>query len=275
MECAVDVAAVIVSHSKYGDGVATAAIFHRWNIRVTLALTAGVTTVVEGPWENLQLPNVGYGSAINAAVLRETQSSDESPDWLLILNDDFQVNENWTDRALNTLAGLPNTVDAVGFDASPTWSLAEGKLMPKGSCFAVRWKSFVACGGFDPIFFLYFEETDLLERLGREGDIALVPLSGSRHIGSSSTGRAMRSGFQLVSSACEYRKRHHVPMSSVARWFLLTAMSSITSRQFGHVVGLFIGALTWRSFSFRERLSEKWFGAAPYAERRQYSITGS
>ena len=275
MEGTVDVLAVIVSHSRYEDGVATAELLHDRDIRVTLALTVGVPLVTDGPWKNLQLPNVGYGSAINAAVRCERESSDKSPNWLLVLNDDFRVDDDWIDAARNTMAGLPSSVVAVGFDASPTWSLAEGKLTPKGSCFAVRWQAFLECGGFDPVFFLYFEETDLFQRLGREGDIALIPLSGSRHLGSASTGRSLRSGFQLMSSASEYHKRHRGPIGSVVKWVLLTIMSSTMARQFGHLIGLLIGALTWPSFRARERLSTRLFGAAPFDERRQYSITGS
>lgn len=268
----VDIHAVIVSHSMYEDAVVSAELLFQSGMRVSLVRTGDARPIREQPWTQIQLPNVGYGSAVNAAVRQARETSHNPPGWLLVLNDDFRVDDDWTSTAWDVMAGMPQSISVIGFDASPTWAFGSRRLSPKGSCFAVRWHSFIACGGFAPIFFLYFEETDLFERLQQDTDIALVPLTGSSHVGAASTGRSLRSGFQLVSSAREFRNRNQIPTRHIVRWFSLTCLSSLFAHQIGHVAGLFLGLLTWPSFRVRERLTQRWFGAAPYAARCQYLI---
>jgi N-acetylglucosaminyl-diphospho-decaprenol L-rhamnosyltransferase len=53
-----------------------------------------------------------------------------------------------------------------------------------GAALAVRRASFAAIGGFDEKFFpAWFEDVDLCERLGKQGDILYWPASRFRHIG--------------------------------------------------------------------------------------------
>ena len=60
-----------------------------------------------------------------------------------------------------------------------------------GSCLLMRREAFDSVGGFDPRYFMYFEDVDLGERLGRAGWLNVyVPSAEIMHIGGHSTGRA-------------------------------------------------------------------------------------
>jgi GT2 family glycosyltransferase len=59
----------------------------------------------------------------------------------------------------------------------------------------VRTALFRRLGGFDPRFFMYFEDYDLSLRVGREAKIAFVPASRIVHHG----GKASRKGPRHVS----------------------------------------------------------------------------
>lgn len=60
-----------------------------------------------------------------------------------------------------------------------------------GSCFLVRREAFGSVNGFDPRYFMYFEDVDLGERLGRVGWLNIyVPTAEITHIGGHSTSKA-------------------------------------------------------------------------------------
>jgi N-acetylglucosaminyl-diphospho-decaprenol L-rhamnosyltransferase len=57
-----------------------------------------------------------------------------------------------------------------------------------GSCMLVRREAFDAVGGFDPAYFMYFEDLDLCERIGRAGwQNVYVPTAVVVHEGAAST----------------------------------------------------------------------------------------
>lgn len=59
-----------------------------------------------------------------------------------------------------------------------------------GSCTLFRREAFEAVGGFDPRYFMYFEDVDLGDRLGRAGWLNVyVPSAEVTHVGGHSTGR--------------------------------------------------------------------------------------
>jgi N-acetylglucosaminyl-diphospho-decaprenol L-rhamnosyltransferase len=60
-----------------------------------------------------------------------------------------------------------------------------------GSCFLVRRKAFESVGGFDSRYFMYFEDVDLGDRLGRAGWLNVyVPAAEVTHTGGHATSRA-------------------------------------------------------------------------------------
>jgi GT2 family glycosyltransferase len=70
----------------------------------------------------------------------------------------------------------------------------EGVPLASGCFMLVRTPLFKALGGFDPRFFMYFEDYDLSMRLGREAAIAYVPAARIVHHG----GEAARKGWRHV-----------------------------------------------------------------------------
>ncbi|ANY10114.1 N-acetylglucosaminyl-diphospho-decaprenol L-rhamnosyltransferase [Pseudonocardia sp. HH130630-07] len=59
-----------------------------------------------------------------------------------------------------------------------------------GSCLLLRRAAFDSVDGFDPRYFMYFEDTDLGERLGRAGwRNVYVPSAEVMHVGGASTGK--------------------------------------------------------------------------------------
>ena len=62
-----------------------------------------------------------------------------------------------------------------------------------GSCMLLRRSAFEAVGGFDPAYFMYFEDLDLCRRLARAGwDSVYVPSAVVTHVGGQATKQAKR-----------------------------------------------------------------------------------
>ncbi|SQG64166.1 putative lipopolysaccharide biosynthesis glycosyltransferase wbbL [Corynebacterium renale] len=151
--------------------------------------------------------NIGYGAAMNAgaAQLRGEVASD----YLLLVNPDVVFHEGAIDAMIRCAeahprAGVvgPKIIDIDGSiypsaRAIPTlrngighallssvwpdnpWTRAykDGERMDSereagwlsGSCMLVRWDAFEEVGGFDERYFMYLEDVDLCDRLGRAG----------------------------------------------------------------------------------------------------------
>jgi N-acetylglucosaminyl-diphospho-decaprenol L-rhamnosyltransferase len=147
--------------------------------------------------------NVGYGAAVNAGL------ADLTDGWALVANPDVRFGPGSVDEllrvahrwpraatvgpAIRTPEGdlypsareLPRLSTGVGHAAlgwvwpGNPWTAryrrereaprerAAGWL--SGSCFLVDLEAFWSVGGFDPGYFMYFEDVDLAERLGRRG----------------------------------------------------------------------------------------------------------
>jgi GT2 family glycosyltransferase len=63
-------------------------------------------------------------------------------------------------------------------------------------------------GGFDPRFFMYFEDYDLSLRLGREATVAYVPRARIVHHGGEAAGKGLRHVAWFVASAWRFFARH-------------------------------------------------------------------
>lgn len=168
--------------------------------------------------------NVGYGSAINAAV----KGLAADVDWILVANPDTElapgsvdalVDEGVRDARIGALgpaitdeAGVPypsarrfpSIVSGTGHALfariwkNNPWSTAylmagvEGGSRDvdwlSGACLLVRREAFVDVEGFDEGYFMYFEDVDLSLRLHRAGWLRrFVPSASIVHVGAHST----------------------------------------------------------------------------------------
>ncbi len=80
-----------------------------------------------------------------------------------------------------------------------------------GSCLLLRRQAFDAVGGFDPAYFMYFEDVDLGERLGRQGwPSVYVPSAVVEHTGGHATERdPARMAVEHHRSAWRYLSRRY------------------------------------------------------------------
>lgn len=170
--------------------------------------------------------NLGYGGAVNQAVARV----DEADEWLVVANPDVQWGPGSIDALLDAAARWPRAatlgplirdpdgsvypsarhlpslirggMHAVLAPLWPTnpWSSAyrQERLEPSerpvgwlsGSCLLVRRAAFDQVGGFDERYFMYMEDVDLGDRLGRAGWLNVyVPSAEVLHHKGHATGR--------------------------------------------------------------------------------------
>jgi hypothetical protein len=154
--------------------------------------------------------NRGFGRAVNEGV-RLSRG-----EWLLLLNPDMSVPTDFLDSVLRLTTRLTPNVGIVGFrlensDGSPQPSVGRdvtflgtliGLLRPRtwrkyrcpqperacdvtwlsGCCLLIRKDCFTALQGFDPRFFLYYEDVDLCRRARQMGwTVRFEPAVSLRH----------------------------------------------------------------------------------------------
>jgi N-acetylglucosaminyl-diphospho-decaprenol L-rhamnosyltransferase len=80
-----------------------------------------------------------------------------------------------------------------------------------GAALAIRRSAFDAVGGFDPSYFMYYEEVDLAYRLHQAGwETHFTPVTDVTHLGGASTSQQAGPMFsQQVAAALQYFQRHH------------------------------------------------------------------
>jgi N-acetylglucosaminyl-diphospho-decaprenol L-rhamnosyltransferase len=70
-----------------------------------------------------------------------------------------------------------------------------------GACFFVRREAYEQIGGFDPAYFMYFEDTDFCIRLRRAGwPIYYLPQAKIRHHLGASSGREWQARAQMIAA---------------------------------------------------------------------------
>lgn len=189
--------------------------------------------------------NVGYGAAVNAAL------ADVRTGWALVANPDVRfepgavdellaVSERWPRAA--TLGPAIRSPDGALYPSArdlPSLSTGTGHALlgwawpgnpwtaryrrereePRertagwlsGSCLLVDLEAFHSVGGFDPGYFMYFEDVDLAARLGERGWLHVyAPSAVVEHEGGHSTRREPHR-MQRVhhTSALRYLARRH------------------------------------------------------------------
>ncbi len=168
--------------------------------------------------------NRGYGGAANLGVAGATE------EWVLVVNPDIEfqpgaidellaVTERWPrcgalGPRIHTADGmlypsardLPSLGRGIGHAAfgwvwpSNPWTASyrrergtpvEGVVgWLSGACLLLRREAFTAVGGFDETYFMYFEDTDLCERLAAAGwDVVYAPSATVVHHGGHATSR--------------------------------------------------------------------------------------
>ena len=171
--------------------------------------------------------NLGYGRAANLGVPRAPG------DWVVVANPDLRWEPGALDTLLDAVGRWPRagalgpailSVDGTLYPSaralpslgrgighallgwwwpSNPWTAAyrRERGAPKegeagwlsGSCLLLRREAFDAVGGFDPAYFMYFEDLDLCERIGRAGwQNVYVPAAVVTHEGGASTSRDPR-----------------------------------------------------------------------------------
>ena len=170
--------------------------------------------------------NLGYGAAVNAAVA----ALPRSVGWVLISNPDVVMHRGALDRLLESAMAnqriaavgpaiytglgvlypsareIPSLWTGVGhalfanvWTANP-WTRSYRGVESNsrrnagwlsGACLLVQRSAFEEVGGFDPNFFMYFEDVDLGYRFGRAGYYNLYePAASVTHTGAHSTSSA-------------------------------------------------------------------------------------
>lgn len=135
--------------------------------------------------------NVGYGSAANLGY-KFLNCSGATFDWIVIANDDILPNQACIrliscykgDASVVSFPLVDNEGKPQRYRASFPGTVASGLELligearatqrrpqdayPVGALFAIRSDVFAGVGGFDPSFFMYFEETDLFRRVRQQ-----------------------------------------------------------------------------------------------------------
>ncbi len=199
--------------------------------------------------------NIGYGPAANAGL------ADRRQGWALVANPDIRFEPGAVDELLDVAARWPRaatvgpairTPDGQLYPSArdlPSLSTGVGHALlgwawpsnpwtaryrrerdaPRertagwlsGSCLLVDLAAFHSVGGFDPAYFMYFEDVDLAERLGRRGWLHVyAPSAVVTHEGGHATAREPRRMLRVHHSSAyrylsaQYPLRRHAPL----RW---------------------------------------------------------
>lgn len=170
--------------------------------------------------------NLGYGGGVNRGVAE----LDDRYGWIVIANSDVEWAEGALDELLAAGHRWPRAGSFGPLIREPDGSVYPsarlvpslgrgighalfGKIWPgnpwsrayrqseaavteraagwlSGSCMLLRREAFASVNGFDPRYFMYFEDVDLGERLGQAGWLNVyVPTAEITHIGGHSTSR--------------------------------------------------------------------------------------
>ena len=302
--------AVIVSYGQHEAAVKLAHCFRAGAVPVVVVETSPIAidehTLPTGT-TLVQPGNVGYGSAANLGVAVLLQENIvKPPDILLISNGDCSLETSQVTQLLETLStDVPGHAAYAVAQQSPdglepepmkvfpnarahllfirhkarAWQFASNSsLYPSGAFIAVSSQAFAELGGFDPRFFLYYEETDLFWRLLGEGhSIGLVPeVVVTHHRGSATSRHLALTRFELGRSSALYGRKHDARLWAYSVTYVaysITLIGAQALRLRPRRVGVAIGRLAGFAFGLLlprfEPLRYSKLKVAPYVERAE------
>jgi len=139
---------------------------------------------------------------------------------------------SWVGPAVGRIPGLRKL-----YLASDSHEHARVVPWVTGAALALRVSAFRSVGGFDPTFFMYYEEVDLSYRLHRAGwETHFTPAAEVTHVGGASTSQFRGAMYaQQLAAAVQYSERHHsrtaVTLTSLAlRFGLVCRLAGDTVR---------------------------------------------
>lgn len=121
-----------------------------------------------------------------------------------------------------------------------------------GAALAIRKAPFQSVGGFDPWFFMYYEEVDLSYRLHKAGwETHFEPAAQVMHVGGASTSQQRGPMYaQQIGAAVQYSERHQTELDVMLTTFALRF--SLASRLLGDSARLALA----RDGAHRQRLRD-------------------
>lgn len=202
-----------------------------------------------------QASNIGFGRACNMAI------EDGSAPHLLLVNPDCRIEPSNIAELSQRLAGdaaclaigpkirRPDGSPEISWAPHPTflwevkrrrlwralsvgkpWATQKARLLTSAArdvdwltaaCLMMRRDAFERIGGFDPAYFLYFEDADLGKRLGEHGKLRFDPSVEVEHLGGSSSEHDRQAALRHYreSQRTYYRKhRPAIERAGLALW---------------------------------------------------------
>ncbi|WP_396230793.1 glycosyltransferase family 2 protein, partial [Frankia sp. EI5c] len=149
---------------------------------------------------------------------------------------------------------------------------------PVGAFFGIRTDAFLRLGGFDPSYWMYYEETDLFARLRADGGVIHWADDRCRvtHVGGGTVGRAALLYAELGRSAVIYAQRHRDEVGRgwlavhAAQLVVLTARKLAAGRTHDARRGarILAGLVAGLAQPHREPATRSRWSAVPSARRR-------